>query len=361
MRTTKLCFCISLIASLTPAVAQEAINLYYNKDWILTSKDSAVFVRKGMIDTEGWPCFDGKVEDFTKEGKLIMTGGYAEGKKNGPFAGYDTTGRKLWEGSYNDDKRVGEWNYYYADGSLKSSMRFVDSELEVITYLDSTGKVLVENGTGSWTAEYKEFQGEHIVVRGKFKNYKHDDIWTWSLKNGKLWSKAKFREGRFVDAVIEVEGQLVKLANAISDFPEDPKHEATEGFYLKDPQLLDNYYFVDKIKGRATSNFSVSEVNASPVGGMMEFYQEVSRLLNGRYPQNARRRGIQGNVFVEFVVGKDGTLTDFKVIKGIGGGCDEVAASVVSESQERVKWRPGIQQRKFVKMKYTLPVIFKLG
>lgn len=94
---------------------------------------------------------------------------------------------------------------------------------------------------------------------------------------------------------------------------------------------------------------------------MMAFYEEVSRLFSGRYPQQARRKGIEGRVFVEFIVDKVGTLTEFKVVKGIGAGCDEVAMSVVAESQKRAKWRPGIQRRKFVKQKYTLPLIFKLG
>lgn len=349
-----------LVSGLSPAEAQVFKKLYYNKDWILTSESSAVFVRDGAIDTEKY-WFTGKVEDFTKEGKLVMSGWYARGEKNGLFTGYDATGRKLWEGSYYDGDRVGEWDYYYADGSLKSKMRFVDKRMEVITYNDSTGKALVDKGTGPWTAEYDEYQGEHIVVRGQFKNYKHDGAWTWSLKNGKTWSTSNFRKGKFVDGVTEADGQLVRLENPITDFPEDFKHAATEGFYVEDSMVLADYSFLNRIKARVTSNFIVCEVGAVPSGGMIELYKEVGRLLTGHYPPNARRNGIEGTVFIEFIVDKDGILKAFKVIKGPGGGLNEEALRVVIESQQKVKWRPGIQRRKYAEVKFTLPVMFRLG
>jgi protein TonB len=77
-----------------------------------------------------------------------------------------------------------------------------------------------------------------------------------------------------------------------------------------------------------------------------------------KYPAQARRMGVEGKVFVQFVIGKDGSINDVKIIKGIGAGCDEEAARVM---QSAPPWNPGKQRGKAVKQRYTLPIIFKLG
>lgn len=102
--------------------------------------------------------------------------------------------------------------------------------------------------------------------------------------------------------------------------------------------------------------FTVVEESAAPKGGMQAFYKYVAEKV--KYPAQARRMGIEGRVFVEFVIGKDGTLSDVKAIKGIGAGCDEEAVRIV---QSAPPWSPGKQRGKPVKQRYTLPIIFKLG
>lgn len=102
--------------------------------------------------------------------------------------------------------------------------------------------------------------------------------------------------------------------------------------------------------------FTVVEESATPKGGMQAFYKYVGEKV--KYPAQARRMGIEGRVFVEFVIGKDGTLSDVKAIKGIGAGCDEEAVRIV---QSAPAWNPGKQRGKPVKQRYTLPIIFKLG
>jgi len=102
--------------------------------------------------------------------------------------------------------------------------------------------------------------------------------------------------------------------------------------------------------------FTVVEESASPKGGMKAFYEYVSEKV--KYPAQARRMGIEGKVYVQFVINKDGSLTDVTVIKGIGGGCDEEAKRILEEAP---RWSPGKQRGKPVRQKYTLPIIFKLG
>jgi protein TonB len=90
-------------------------------------------------------------------------------------------------------------------------------------------------------------------------------------------------------------------------------------------------------------------------GGIKEFYKYVSE--NIKYPKMARRQGIEGKVFVQFVVEKDGRLTDLKVTKGIGSGCDEEAVRVLRECKP---WNPAKQRGKAVRVKMSIPINFKL-
>lgn len=101
--------------------------------------------------------------------------------------------------------------------------------------------------------------------------------------------------------------------------------------------------------------FTIVEVQPSPVGGMKAFYEFVGDNLN--YPGRARRMNIEGRVFVEFVVEKDGSLTDIKVSKGIGAGCDEEAIRVISQAPD---WNPGKQRGRAVRVRMVMPIIFKL-
>lgn len=76
---------------------------------------------------------------------------------------------------------------------------------------------------------------------------------------------------------------------------------------------------------------------------------------NVKYPSEALSKGISGTVYVTFVVERDGSLSDIKVIKGIGGGCDEEAIMVVKLMP---KWNPGKQNGKTVRVQYNIPLRF---
>lgn len=78
---------------------------------------------------------------------------------------------------------------------------------------------------------------------------------------------------------------------------------------------------------------------------------------NIRYPEEAKELGIQGRVFVTFVVEVDGSITDVRVLRGIGGGCDEEAVRVVKAMP---KWVPGKQRGVPVRVQFNLPIKFTL-
>ena len=81
-------------------------------------------------------------------------------------------------------------------------------------------------------------------------------------------------------------------------------------------------------------------------------------IKNIKYPEQAKKNGVQGKVFVTFIVEKDGSLSNVKVMRGIGAGCDEEAVRVIKLMP---KWTPGLEKGKPVKVQFVLPIQFTLG
>lgn len=105
----------------------------------------------------------------------------------------------------------------------------------------------------------------------------------------------------------------------------------------------------------APTVFTIVEESATPQGGMQSFYKFIRKNL--KYPRQAKRMGIEGKVFVQFIVDKTGEVSEVEVIRGIGGGCDEEAVRILKKSP---KWNPGKQRGKPVKQRMTFPINFKL-
>ena len=129
----------------------------------------------------------------------------------------------------------------------------------------------------------------------------------------------------------EVGGEVLKAKEEIAA-PEPPKQQVEE----------------NKV-------FDVVEQMPSFPGGMGALMSWLSQ--NIKYPVIAAENGVQGRVIVQFVVEKDGSITDVKVAKSVDPSLDKEAARVVSSMP---KWTPGKQNGSAVRVKYTVPVTFKL-
>jgi len=92
-----------------------------------------------------------------------------------------------------------------------------------------------------------------------------------------------------------------------------------------------------------------------PNGGMAGLMQYLSK--NIKYPTIAQENGTQGRVTVQFVVNKDGSIVDAKVLRGVDPYLDKEAVRVIMGMP---KWKPGMQRGKPVRVKYTVPVMFRL-
>ncbi|GGE97134.1 energy transducer TonB [Hymenobacter cavernae] len=94
---------------------------------------------------------------------------------------------------------------------------------------------------------------------------------------------------------------------------------------------------------------------ARPVGGTDAFFAWVQENL--RYPALARQRKVEGRVMVEFVVQKDGSLADTKLVKRLGSGCDEEALRLIKAAP---KWNPARYKGQPLRQKMVLPIVFQL-
>jgi len=96
--------------------------------------------------------------------------------------------------------------------------------------------------------------------------------------------------------------------------------------------------------------FVAVEEMPEPIGGIGEIQKKIV------YPEIAKRAGVEGKVYVLAFVDESGIVTDAKIIKGIGAGCDEAALEAV----KKTKFKPGKQRGKAVRVQVSIPVVFKL-
>jgi TonB family protein len=130
---------------------------------------------------------------------------------------------------------------------------------------------------------------------------------------------------------------------------------------IEDFEVIDSYSI-----NRTTRDtvYAVVEKQPEYSGGYAQLIKDIQK--NMYYPKNARKKGIVGTVFIEFIVNKDGSVSDLGVLQGIDPECDEAALKAVSKLSN---WKPGMQklsdrrgaESKPVAVRFVLPVKFSLA
>jgi TonB family protein len=160
-------------------------------------------------------------------------------------------------------------------------------------------------------------------------------------------------------------GLLFSPGSSDMAFAQDKKKEEPKSLggpkVIADPQTQD-------IKSKTTTPANTEKVAFKepvyPVVEKMPSYPggddvRIDFLVrNIKYPEQARKNGIQGKVFVTFIVETDGSITEVKVLRGIGGGCDEEAVRVIKLMP---KWNPGTDKGQPVRVQFNLPIKFALN
>ncbi|NLL27453.1 MAG: energy transducer TonB [Bacteroidales bacterium] len=159
--------------------------------------------------------------------------------------------------------------------------------------------------------------------------------------------------------------------NKISELYSDYYHTSMNDFLLKMPRWKPAEYKGKKVstvyelpvvfrysdavvpKKKTEDIFVLVEKQPEFPGGESALIEYINKNIS--YPQQARDKNIQGTVFVTFVIEANGSISNAKILKGIGGGCDEEAIRIVKNMPP---WEPGKQRGKPVRVQYNLPIKF---
>lgn len=404
------------LAGILNVRAQETRTIYYSSKWEITSKEKATYFRLCEINSGMKNCFfNGKVNDYLMDGRIIMTGAYSDvGLKTGEFVFYHPSGQVQAQGRFENGLRTKTWKYFFENGELERQVKFpvqeryaaINSDFEPVSAYDSTGAALIVDGTGDWHYEY-EWYGivDHYIIDGKVKNGKKHGFWTCSLSNGQLLYREFYKNNIFKEGIV-IEGKTQeKLVQPVNNkFVLPYKFEVTESFVYQKDITKKNYPFLSFLPSEAeadstqstrdTTNrnlpedekifFSVdprkvNQANAATkkdtlfaesneqvyyaVDEPAQFpggQSELTKFLqtNIRYPAEAKRSGYYGRVFVKYIVEKDGSISNIEVIKGIHASLNEEAIRIISLFP---KWVPGKQSGEAVRSQFVLPIFFNLG
>ena len=301
------------------ASAQKDTSVYYLKNTgkVVSTKDSADFFLVILPPDTSVDKNLFIVKEFYRNGKIRLMGNSTTNnlslKFQGPQITYFPNGHKMRVKNFENGEPLGDETEYYPNGKFynkKSYTKTVTEETQLLLKdcSDSTGKVLAQNGNGTWIKFFNE-NFNKAYIEGQITNGLEEGSWHGWLNDG-LSCIYTYKKG--------------KIVSSNSDNPGD---ENTAGFYT------------------------------TPVypGGIETFMKFI--MTNIKYPPIARRNGTQGRVIVSFVVERDGTLGDVKVARGIGDGCDEEAVRVVKLSP---LWKPGYTGSEPVRVAYSVPISFNL-
>ena len=228
------------------------------------------------------------------------------------------------------------------------------------------------NLDGKWV--FKNVDGRSIYTaiyeHGYCQKYYREDLTTGDIEQG--YGNITYFLNRTIGENFDNLEQMVDRNNkkwkwyTVNEHSKENKEEkASEGDAAKQELVnsLANEHGEPNKKEEASDNdaarqgtvFNVVDTMPTFPGGTNEAMKFLSK--NIQYPEEARMNGIQGRVFVEFIINKDGSVSDTKVSRSVDPSLDKEAIRVI---ELMPKWKPGEQKGEIVRVKYTMPVIFRL-
>ncbi len=193
-----------------------------------------------------------------------------------------------------------------------------------------------------------------------------DEVWNEISKNKEIG--------------IHIDGEIVSAAQAFA--LRDKLKLQTIGMQNPHGRNIELVKFVTKVNGVSGESLSLNKIDSvvfkivqqmprfpgceelegtnrdKEECGKKEMLEFIYTNLN--YPAIARVNGIQGTNVIQFIVERDGRLSDLNLVRDIGGGTGEETMKVMRKMQEEYTWTPGYQKGKAVKVLFTLPIKFKL-
>ncbi|MBD78504.1 MAG: hypothetical protein CL840_06270 [Crocinitomicaceae bacterium] len=350
--------------------------------------------------------YQGEVWFKYENGNYKVKGQYSNDLKDGDWVSYYKNGQVKLEGRFDKGVRVGVWKGYYSDGSIEVSLSYVNGKLmgDAIWYHPS-GAISVQEQYGQkkmkkvsiYDRDGKKAKSEslynapnvkpinlckqlnrrlgeivkpegvkklklevRINEKNEFLGFSISDSAKWTKYYGSVsgvlnsiqWESRVImgqpRESIEYYNFLIVEGKLtpsyLRYRSPYTRYGLMPEHY--------EPELVADEYIED-LKSREV--YTIVENMPKYPGGEEAMYQYLAKTV--KYPPMAKDAGIQGIVYATFVVRRDGRVVDIRVLRGIGGGCDEEAIRVIGQMP---KWKAGTQRGRRVSVQYNLPIRFIL-
>jgi TonB family protein len=240
------------------------------------------------------------------------------GIQNGDYIEYYPNRKIRKQGKKSNGLDTGYSIYSYPNGKKRATIQFQpesekdtncsETYFKIISYRDTIGNEIVKLGNGYC---HCQFDSDEMVV-GKVVDGFRDSVWSEYL-NDTLIVQETYNKGDLIQGTRYYQGSVYKYENC-----------------NQEPHFI---------------------------GGDEKLMELIRK--NMRYPASARRKGIDGTVYLAFTVQKDGSIQNLRVLKGIDQDCDMEALRVLGLSNGR--WNPGMMRGVPVNMAFVFPIKYKLN
>jgi TonB family protein len=308
-----------LLAACLPAAAQptgQVDTVYLDKHYHRARNAGAA--RYYLLELKEARLPHGIIRYYYLDGSLAAESTYKKGVQEGETTYFYPNGNIRGAGNYHQSQQVGPWQWWYANGKPKLVEQYPEEvqpyqpdpapRYRTESFYDSTGTPVFSNGTGAYVGYHDNGRPEE---KGAFVDGYRQGQWTGYHENGQPYYEEEWKAGELVSG---------------KSYSEDGTQSYTYRRAAEMPTYPD---------------------------GLPGLTRYLSRAL--RYPAAARRARVQGEVIIGFTVDEQGAVVDAKVLKPLGGGCDEEALRVVRGME---RWQPGRVKGRPVPVNHSLPIRF---
>jgi TonB family protein len=303
---------VALVGFCSSAAAQEFEKTFYDADGKIVEESGSVYYK---LTKESYSPIDTIKTFYTKEGSIRSKEVVDErGKKDGPSTLYYPNGNLKAKGINKAGKLNGEVHTWYADGKRQSVEYFPEEGGPALfDYWDPNGKQLVVNGQGDCECLMNIFSNPDVLEKGKVVDGMRESVWVGYRADGLKYFEETYEGGELKQGV---------------------SFDASGGRYKYD-EIVEP---------------------ALPIGGYERLNDHLDKNL--KYPPEAKKNGVQGAVYVSFVVDENGYTSEFRIVKGVNQSLDDEAMRALKSGP---RWTPETKRGQAIKTRVVFPIKFRLS
>ena len=316
--------------------------------YAMLPSDSDDWIQAQELDTE--QSYSTYIEnnpegDYHNEAKDIVA--WLNTNSDKTIAAYKSYLKRFPEGKYVNEAKENElWLNAITTNTIKGFENYL-SAYNQGEFVDKAKATILslKNEASKLTEQREKAANDKLDLNAWNEAKKENTLQSYNLYLN-FFAKGKFRSNADI--------AITKLKNKVISVPE--KITIVEDEEVEEYENMENEVEVTEDKENDEELvFRIVEKSPEFPGGMANFYKYIGQNL--KYPKTAIKMGVEGRVFVEFIINKDGSVSDAKIAKGIGAGCDKEVLRLMNNCPN---WIAGQQRGKPVKVNLIIPVTFKL-